>query len=496
MACRQLILNNVYIMKSSKYLLSIIVASAIGLVSAGCSEDKIYTTDFTEARPIGEITFDVTPTLPLAVGMDSTLVYHVGPASSDDLTIVFTTSDESVASVDQDGTIHARSLGECIVRATPPIGFGAEASVVVNVIPEVIKATSITIENTTPSGEDGVIYVTDKIQLKATILPENHTYSRLTWHSDNEHIATVDADGLVNCVGEGNVTITAKAHDHSGVEGAFSLTVKPYIAVTKVKIEQLASPICISRGSVALNVTYTPANGTLGSVEWTSLDESIVTVNRGEVTPTGFGTTTVIAKCIATGEEVQTSVTVDPGLWIWDAQNRWGESLRDNWKWSPADTKASDERLEKFWRVHFPDPGTGKWRRDIKIGCSEKNPVYLGLVKYPVLAIRCTMYPGGNFKSDLATLSGFDKPGEINPKQGIELDDGTRLMLFNVGSKLDGKGYDLIPFRIFQFKVADIPNDKVDRNAPWYDIYWIRTFESEDAAKVFAAKDVIDNPRN
>ena len=487
------------IMKNKNNILSLAVLTAMSGAFYGCSDDKELTLNAPETKLLEEIKFEVSEVLPLAVGMDSLLVWSAGPQDVDDNTVVFTSSDPAVASVDQTGRISAHSIGQAQITAHSSIGFKineAEASVTVDVIPEVIKATSINVENTTKLSDDGMIYVTDKLQLKATILPENHTYSHLTWHSDNEEVATVDANGLVDCVGVGSTRIIAKAHDRSGVQGVFNLEVKPYIAITKVEITPLDGPICISRGEVALNVTYTPANGTVGSVEWSSLDESVVKVNRGVVTPAGFGTATVIAKCVSTGEEVATTVTVEPGLWIWDAQNRWGENLQNNWKWIPSDTKADDERLEKFWRVHFPAASGNKRRRDIKINCTEKTPFYLGIAKYPVLAIRCTMYPGGNFKSDFATVSGFDKPGEINPKQGIELADGTRLMLFNVGGKLNGKGYDLVPFRIFQFKVADIPDANVDPNAPWYDIYWIRTFESETAAKEFAAQDVADNPRN
>ncbi|WP_295730967.1 Ig-like domain-containing protein [uncultured Muribaculum sp.] len=487
-------------MKNKNNILGLAALTAMAVSVAACSDnEKELTLNAPAANLLQEIKFEVSEVLPLAVGMDSLLVWSATPQDADDNTVIFTSSDPAVASVDQEGRISAHAIGQAQITAHSSMGFKineAEATVTVDVIPEVIKATSINVENTTKLSDDGMIYVTDKLQLKATILPDNHTYSYLTWHSDNEEVATVNADGLVDCVGVGSTRIIAKAHDRSGVQGIFNLEVKPYIAIEKVEIAPLDGPICISRGEVALNVTYTPANGTVGSVEWSSLDESVVKVNRGVVTPTGFGTASVIAKCISTGEEVSTTVTVEPGLWIWDAENKWGETLQSNWKWIPSNDQAPDERLEKYWRIHFPDAGTGKWRRDFKLNCSEKAPVYLGIVKYPVLAIRCTAYAGGNFKSDFATVSGFDKPGEINPKQGIELADGTRLMIFNVGGKLAGKGYDLVPFRIFQFKVADIPNGSVDKASPWYDVYWIRTFESEDAAKAFANQDVIDNPRN
>lgn len=197
--------------------ISITLGLAGALAGAGiltsCGDDKILTTDFEEVRLVSDIEFKVSDILPLAVGQDSTLVFTVGPETADDLSIVFKSSDENVATVAPDGTISAVSLGQAIITATPPIGFGAEASVIVEVIPEIIKATDIIITNTTDLGEDGVIYVTDEIQLAAEILPENHTYSNITWHSSDEAIATVDENGLVKCLGAGKVDIIVLAHD-------------------------------------------------------------------------------------------------------------------------------------------------------------------------------------------------------------------------------------------------------------------------------------------
>lgn len=453
---------------------------SIGAMMTSCSDDKELTLDGEEARLVSEITFKVSETLPLAIGQDSTLVYTVGPETADDMTIVFKSSDESVATVGQDGTIHGVGLGEAVVTATPPIGFGAIASVVVKVVPEIIKATEISVINTTPAGEDGVFYETDELQLKAEILPADHTYSYVTWHSSNAEVASVDENGLVKCLAPGKTVITVTAHDKSGVKGTFELDVKPYIAATAVNITPLTEPVCLSRGAVALNVTYTPANATAGSVEWTSSDESVLTVKRGVVTPTGFGTATVMARCLDNGETVTTQVTVEPGWLIFDAQNKWNG-------WIPSNNQAADERGDKTWRIYFPDAGSGKWRRDIKVDCSASKPFKLGLGNYPVMAVRINKQKGGNATLDMVetTLGGGGNP---NPKDGITLSDGTQLLIYNIGAKYSGA--DLTSFRVFQIKMADIPNGNVDRNAMYYDIYWIRTFKSEDDAKAFAEQEI------
>lgn len=474
-------------------------ALALGGVMTSCDDDKIYTTDYTEVVPVSEINFKVSEVLPLAVGTDSTLVVTVGPENADDLSIVFKSNDESVATVDQEGTIHAVALGEATITATPPVGFGALATVIVNVIPEVIKAQSLTVINTTPVGEEGGIYATDQLDLVAQILPENHTYDYVTWSSDNESVATVDENGHVVCVAAGTAVITAVTHDKSGVKGSITIEVRPYIAAEKVEIAKWTDPVCATDAPFALNVTYTPSNATLGSVEWVSSDEKVATVHRGVVTPVGFGSCLISAKLLSTGDVVQTEITVEPGWWKWDAFNKWGVDMPGWKKWIPANTSNQtdhDERLDKVWRLVLKNPGEGKkWRGDIKVNCDATNPFTLTLSKYPVLAVRIDKAPGGNATLDMVSTDGSIKQngGNLNPKDGTKLADGTQLLIYDVASKFPG--IDAISFRTFQIKMADIPYANMTDAAPWYDVYWIRTFASVAEAEAFAAEDVANNPK-
>lgn len=451
----------------------------LAALCAACDPEQQLTLGGEEVRTVATITFDCAETLPLAVGQDSALVYHVGPETADDLTIVFKSSNEAVATVSQDGVIHAVRTGDAIISATPPIGFGAEAAVAVKVIPELIKAQTITLTNTTPVGEDGEIFVTDQLQIAADIQPADHTYDRLTWQTSDQNVLTVDDNGLVNCVGAGTARVLAYANDHSGVHGELELTVKPYIEVEGVQIADITEPVCLTRGDINLNVTYSPANGTLGSVEWQSSDEAVATVHRGIVHPVGFGKVSITAKC-TNGTTASVSLNITPGWWIWDTKNQWNSFGG----WICSNTQAADERLAGTWRIHFPDAGSGKWRRDIKVDCSKQKPFTMYLKDYPVLAIRCDKQKGGNSTLDAVPTEG-KLSGGINPKDGIELADGTRLLIYNIGSQLEGK--DQVDFSIFQFKMADIPNANVSRDHQYYDIYWIRTFHSEQEAKDFAA---------
>lgn len=471
--------------KTYSRIAAMAVAGLAGSALVSCDDEKLLTTDYEETFIVKEITMDVTADLPLPVAMDTTISFTVTGPENCDKSVIFMSSNEAVATVDQNGTITGVSEGTAVITCTLPVGFGPSATVNVNVIPELIQAKQINLENTTALGEDGKIYETDEIQLQAEILPANHTYSRLVWKSSDESVATVDNTGLVKCLKKGTAIITAVATDRSGVKGMWQVTIDEYIAIEKIEITQPSEPIQILGGPVELDVTYYPASGTKGSVTWESSDEAVATVHRGVVTPVGFGSASITGTCDQTGQKVTVDINIPDGWYVWDASNKFlGFNKCTSWI-----SNNENPTIENgVWRVHFPDAGTGKWRRDIKLNCSNNDMLPIHSSR-PVLAMRCTIPRGGN--------NTWDVRDSGNPKcnDGVDLPDGTRLIYIDLSAKFTGWGAGYHSFNLFQLKVADIPNANVDKSAAYYDVYWARTFTSLDEAKAFAIKDATDNPR-
>ncbi len=451
------------------------MAGCAGLTS--CDKEKIYTTDYEEYIPLGNITFEVSEILPLGVGMDSTLVFTLGPDNAEDKTIIFRSSNEEVATVDQNGTIHALKVGTAIISAGTPMGFGANASIEVQVIPEVIKATEVKLTNVTPPSEDGFIYETDQIQLEAEILPADHTYSRLTWGTSDPEIATVDQKGLVNCIKAGKVTIYCATNDHSGVKGSYELEIVKMVSVDKVTIHNGNLDLTLPGYGIQLDVTYEPATGTTGSVQWTTSDESVATVNRGIVTAVGFGNATITAMCPSTGQSTSIEVNVPVGKYYWGPENKFSRWICSSY--NPADHVFGDNDRGDVWRIYFADAKGGKWRRDIKIDCNNNN-MFEWHSDYPFYAFRTNLPKGGDNTWDVRDS------GNPHDKTGIDLSDGTRLISIDLTGKWDGYHY----FNLFQCKVADVPNANVDKDKPYYDIYWIRSFKSKEEAVAFAEAEI------
>ena len=87
------------------------------------------------------------------------------------------------------------------------------------------KVTDVSLDKTSLDLEVG-----DSETLTATVTPDKATNKDVTWKSDNESVATVDANGTVTAMGAGTATITATAADGSGKTAACTVTVeRPYV---------------------------------------------------------------------------------------------------------------------------------------------------------------------------------------------------------------------------------------------------------------------------
>jgi uncharacterized protein YjdB len=108
-------------------------------------------------------------------------------------------------------------------------------------------------------------------------------------------VATVDNAGVVKGISAGAVAITAKANDGSGVTGAHGITVSDAsIAVSGISI---TGPDTMQTSTtVTLEAAVTPSNATDTSLNWSSSNEAVATVDAdGEVTGVAAGVVAISA---------------------------------------------------------------------------------------------------------------------------------------------------------------------------------------------------------
>ncbi len=134
--------------------------------------------------------------------------------------LMWTSSDESVATVSQSGLVSAVAAGHAVITATTTDGTDLSASC--NVTVSLVQAESIQLNVTTAGLNEG-----STLQLTATVLPEECDIKTVIWASNNPSVATVDSNGLVTTHSVGTATITAITTDGSNLSTSCTVTLLP-----------------------------------------------------------------------------------------------------------------------------------------------------------------------------------------------------------------------------------------------------------------------------
>ena len=140
-------------------------------------------------------------TIELTEGDSEILVATVKPDDATDKTVTWSSSDESIAIV-ENGKVSAIKEGSATITAA---AGDKEATCTVTVKKKVIVVSSITLNKSSIN-----ILVGGNETLIATVLPDNATDTIVTWSSKDERVATVK-DGKVTAISIGKTTISAKA---------------------------------------------------------------------------------------------------------------------------------------------------------------------------------------------------------------------------------------------------------------------------------------------
>lgn len=244
---------------------------------------KSYLLEYNPQRnPVTGITLSKT-NLTLKIGDSETLTATVTPADATDKTVTWSSSNSSIASVNN-GTVMGTGVGMATITAKCG---SVTATCDVQVLSNVIEVTSVVLDKTTLDLKIG-----DTAKLTATVSPSDATDKTVAWSSSNSNVATVDNNGNIRAVSDGNATITAK----SGSKNATCSVRVSRIDVTSVSLNHTS--LELEMGETAqLTATVTPSNATNKTVTWSSSNSSIVSVsNDGLVKAVGGGTATITAK--------------------------------------------------------------------------------------------------------------------------------------------------------------------------------------------------------
>ena len=222
--------------------------------------------------------------LSLKPGSTATLVATVSPESAKDKSLTWSSSDESIVTVDENGKIKAIKEGKATITVTTKDG-NHKATVTITVSKEDIKVTGVSFGNNALNLATG-----SSMTLKPTISPSDATNKGLTWKSSDSSVVSVNDKGVITGKKEGKATITVTTKD-GGYTATITVTVKDE-PVTGVKIQGNSSMVI--NGKQTLKAVITPSNASNKGVTWESSDKSIATVDsKGNVVAKAKGTVTI-----------------------------------------------------------------------------------------------------------------------------------------------------------------------------------------------------------
>lgn len=217
---------------------------------------------------------------------------NVTAAGFDKGKATFSSSDPSVATVDENGLVTGVSLGKTNITAAVKNDDGThEISAIykVEVINDLISVTGVTLNYTEES-----IKPKGTLQLIATVQPGDAANRGVKWTSSDTNVATVDGNGLVTCTetatagSKATITVTT---DDGGKTATCDVTVTTdTILVAGIQIiDENKVPVTTVDMTPGTNKEFaavvTPDNADNKDIKWTSSNEKVFTVDdTGKVT--------------------------------------------------------------------------------------------------------------------------------------------------------------------------------------------------------------------
>jgi len=206
------------------------------------------------------------------------------PENATATALIWTSSNESVAAVDENGLVRALSGGSAVITATAEDGVSATCRVTVVTIP---------MTNAKMAQEEITVYAGESGYPAYMVEPENATPASFYWRSSDVNIVSVSSmTGEMKYLKAGTAVVSGTALDGSGLNLALTVIVQE-IPITSLTAN--AETINLLPGETfELHTRVLPLKASFASPVFASKDEAIATVTAdGLVTAVSKGSTEI-----------------------------------------------------------------------------------------------------------------------------------------------------------------------------------------------------------
>ncbi|MBC2478275.1 leucine-rich repeat protein, partial [Clostridium beijerinckii] len=292
------------------------------LIDSGVNGSKIVVANQPQKLQVTNISLSLN-NLDCVIGDKKTLTETVTPSGATDQTVTWSSSNNNVVAVDQNGNINAVGAGSATITCTANDGSGISATCAVTVIGQsstgstggnsgigntggtgntggngssgntggtgntggnsssgntgstgntggnsgIINLTNVKVAGITIGGNSSIGAKGGTLILTPNITPSNATNKNVTWTSNNPSVATVNAQGVVTAIANGTAAIIATATDGSGI------TVNTLITVTGQTASSTGSDSILE--SVSISGTEEVSHRLKANVRYTGTEPSL-----------------------------------------------------------------------------------------------------------------------------------------------------------------------------------------------------------------------------
>ena len=276
------------------------LSKGIAIISASSLDGSGVTSScrVSVLRPVSEILLD-RDSVVLSEGDTVRISAVVLPSTADNKSLVWRSDNERVATVDEDGLVHALSKGIAIISASSLDGSGVTSSCRVSVLRPV---SEILLDRDSVVLSEG-----DTVRISAVVFPSTADNKSLVWRSDNEEVVTVDDDGLVHALSKGIAIISASSLDGSGVTSSCRVSVlRP---VSEILLDR--DSVVLSEGdTVRISAVVLPSTADNKFLEWRSDNENVATVDEDGLVHAMYEGNTTIFVIAMDGSEVMSKCEI------------------------------------------------------------------------------------------------------------------------------------------------------------------------------------------
>lgn len=278
----------------------------VKIIAKTCDGSNLSDTcEITVWQPVTSVSLDKHE-CSMKIGETTTLRTSILPNDADNKDLVWTSSNESVATV-ENGVVTAHASGKVRISVTTADGSELSDDCEITVFQPVI---GVNVEPRTLTLKS----IGATKQLTADVLPENADNRNVKWSSANASVCFVMDNGTVVAVSEGSSVVTATT-----VDGDFTdfcvvivkLPVDDKRPVTGIRLEQNSVTLSNIGETVKLKATVLPADADNPNIQWESSDRTVCLVmNDGTVVAIGAGSSIITATTEDGGFSAQCVVVV------------------------------------------------------------------------------------------------------------------------------------------------------------------------------------------